>query len=96
MEDLRFLSNMPAAFDSAGANKPPHDGPNRGQKRTAIPTKLQIHAQRPFSFLRELFDPPAGVGGLTTIALPTISISESPGIHSTAMHAREGALPGEK
>lgn len=35
-------------------------------------------------------------GGETTNALPTISISESPGIHSTAMHAREGALPGLK
>jgi hypothetical protein len=38
----------------------------------------------------------AGVGELTTIALPTISMSESPGIHSTAMHARDGALPEEK
>jgi hypothetical protein len=37
-----------------------------------------------------------GVDGLTTIALPTISINESPGIHSTAMHARDGALPDEK
>ena len=33
---------------------------------------------------------------LTTCAVPTISISESPGIHSTAKHARDGALPGEK
>src|SRR5437016_1157723 len=37
-----------------------------------------------------------GAGGVTTSALPTISISESPGIHSTAMQARDGALPGEK
>jgi len=37
----------------------------------------------------------AGVG-LTTNALPTISISESPGIQSTAMQARDGALPGLK
>src|SRR5215472_15371926 len=35
-------------------------------------------------------------GGFITLALPTISISESPGIHSTAMQARDGALPGEK
>ena len=35
-------------------------------------------------------------GGEMTNALPTISISESPGIHSTAMQAREGALPGLK
>ena len=38
---------------------------------------------------------PAAVGE-TTNALPTISISESPGIHSTAMQARDGALPGLK
>ena len=38
---------------------------------------------------------PAGVCE-TTKALPTISIRESPGIHSTAMQARDGALPGLK
>jgi hypothetical protein len=35
-------------------------------------------------------------GELTTNAHPTISISESPGIHSTAIQARDGALPGLK
>jgi hypothetical protein len=35
-------------------------------------------------------------GDVTTRALPTTSISESPGIHSTAMHAREGARPALK
>src|SRR5579863_222372 len=48
-----------------------------------------------FQWRRGLFNHQA-VGGLTTIALPTISISESPGIHSRAMQARDGALPGEK
>jgi hypothetical protein len=32
---------------------------------------------------------PGDAGGLMTIAPPTISIGESPGIHSTAMHAFE-------
>ena len=36
------------------------------------------------------------LGELTTNADPVISISESPGIHSTAMQARVGALPGVK
>jgi hypothetical protein len=35
-------------------------------------------------------------GEVATNAFPTISISESPGIHSTAMQARDGALPGLK
>src|ERR1700733_119032 len=34
--------------------------------------------------------------GSTTSALPTISMSESPGIHSSAIQARDGALPGLK
>ena len=38
----------------------------------------------------------AAGGGETTTALPTISTSESPGIQSTAMYARDGALPGLK
>jgi hypothetical protein len=38
----------------------------------------------------------AAVGELTTNALPTISISESPGIQSTAMQARAGVRPGLK
>src|SRR5579862_597655 len=48
-----------------------------------------------FQWRRGLFNHHA-VGGFTTVALPTISISESPGIHSRAMQARDGALPGEK
>lgn len=38
----------------------------------------------------------AGGGDVTTRALPTTSTRESPGIQSTAMKAREGALPGLK
>ena len=37
-----------------------------------------------------------GAGEVTTRALPTTSTSESPGIQSTAMYAREGARPGLK
>jgi hypothetical protein len=47
----------------------------------------------------KIYSPAGGVeetGGVTTTALPTISISESPGIHSNAMQAREGAFPGLK
>ncbi len=48
-DGLCFLPKMPAALNSAGANRPPADGPERGQKRTAIPIELQIHVQLPFS-----------------------------------------------
>ena len=55
MEDLRFRPKIPAELNSAGANKRTNCpcGPNRGQKRTAIPTNLQIH-ERLFNILREL------------------------------------------
>jgi hypothetical protein len=53
-------------------------GSKRGQKGTATPVKFEIHEQ-----LRG-YSPAAVVGGLMTLALPAISISESPGIHSRA------------
>src|SRR5579859_2856272 len=77
----------------AGSKQAATDGAERGQKRTAIPGKLQIHGDV-LRFFRNYFS--ADAGGLTTCAVPTISISESPGIHSTAMQARDGDLPGEK
>ena len=90
-----FLARDARGVQIGRSEQPSPYGPNRGQKRSAIPTKFQIHAQRPFNSLPN-YRPAGGVGGLTTIALPTISINESPGIHSTAMHARDGALPEEK
>src|SRR5215469_15231322 len=51
---------------------------------------------RLLSPLRCNYQPPRDFGGFTTLALPTISISESPGIHSTAMQARDGALGGRE
>ncbi len=65
-------------------------GGERGQAEgggTRTPSKTGYEAAGP---------PPPARGKETTRALPTISISESPGIHSTAMQARDGALPGLK
>src|ERR1700739_1288085 len=91
---LRFFPKMPAAFSPEGANQ-----------LLAAPIAARNERRLQPNFIANLLsaDPPyyyylsaAGVGGFTTLVLPTISIRESPGIHSTAMHAREGALPGEK
>ena len=95
MEDLRFLPKMPAAFNSAGANRPPLTAPTAARNER----RLQPNFKFMSSFLSTAFAKlliAGGWVGVTTIALPTISISESPGIHSRAMQARDGALPGEK
>src|SRR5580658_6551769 len=89
---LRFFPNLPAAFSPEGANK-----------LLAAPIAARNERRVHPNFIANLLLPdPArylsapGVGGVTTLALPTISIRESPGIHSSAMQARDGALPGEK
>src|SRR5215467_15640984 len=95
IEDLRVLPKMPAAFNSAGADRPPHMAPTAVRKdRRFQPNFRFMRSALSTSFAN--YRSAGGVGGLTTIALPTISISESPGIHSTAMQARDGALPEEK
>src|SRR5579862_2437677 len=89
---LRFFPKMEAAFKPEGANK-----------LLAAPIAARNERRLQPNFIANLLstDPPCylpapGVGGFTTFALPTISIRESPGIHSSAMQARDGALPGEK
>src|SRR5215472_12814207 len=95
MEDFRFLPKMPAAFNSAGANRLPHMAPTAARNDRRFQPNLRfMRSTLSTSFAN--YRSAGGVGGLTTTALPTISISESPGIHSTAIHARDGALPGEK
>src|ERR1700679_3041328 len=94
IDDLVFLPNMPAAFDSAGANRPPRAAPSAATKERRLQSNLKFMIV-PFRISPRMMSQPA-VGGLRTAALPTISISESPGIHSSAMQARDGALPGEK
>src|ERR1035437_9252582 len=95
MEDLLFLPKMPVAFNSAGANRPPHMAPTAARnERRFQPNFRFMRSALSTSFAN--YRSAGGVGGLTTIALPTISINESPGIHSTAMHERDGALPEEK
>src|SRR5215472_1086726 len=91
-EGLCFLPKMPAAFSSAGATRPPVRAPSAARNERRFQAKCRFIAVLPS--LRSYFS--AGAGGFTTRALPTISISESPGIHSTAMHARDGALIGEE
>lgn len=89
---LRFFPKMLAAFSPEGANKllaAPIAA--RNEQRVQPNYIANLLLAEPARYLSA-----AGVGGFTTLALPTISIRESPGIHSTAMQARDGALPGEK
>jgi len=73
------------------------DAPQR--KAPRVPERNEIGDKVDMVAVRDVHGTPeghpAGLGD-TTSALPTTSMSESPGIHSTAMQAREGALPGLK
>src|ERR1700722_21020361 len=83
-----FLPMLPAAFNSVGPNKPPVMVPSAARNERRFQPNFRF-MRGPFSsFVNYLSG--LGAGGLTTKALPTISISESPGIHSRAMQAREG------
>src|ERR1700683_1932387 len=96
MGDLCFLPKRLAAFDSAGANRPPLMAPSAERNARRLQSNFFKFI---CSFPYEFFPAAANyfsAGAAMTTALPTISIRESPGIHSTAMHARDGALPGEK
>src|ERR1700733_1464090 len=87
--NLGFLVNMPSAFNFTGASKPPLIDPRAAKNERRFQPDFRVTLR----FLSTIYSP---AGGLTTRALPTISISESPGIHSSAMQAREGVLPGLK
>src|SRR6476660_6803061 len=83
---LCFLPKMLAAFNSDGANRPPLMAPSAARNERQLQSKVKFMC----GFLSMRFAnyfSADGVDGVTTIALPTISISESPGIHSTAMQA---------
>src|SRR5579872_4820058 len=81
VEDLRFLPNAPAAFTSAGATRLPQAAPTAARNdRRLQPSFRFMRSTLSASFAN--YRSPVGVGGLTTIALPTISMRESPGIHS--------------
>src|SRR5580692_2505241 len=89
---LRFFPNMPAALSPEGANQllaAPIAA--RNERRVQPNFIVNLLSGDPARYLSA-----AGVEGFRTLALPTISIRESPGIHSSAMQARDGALPGEK
>src|SRR5271165_5594654 len=94
-DGLVFFPKMPAALNLRGASSELLAAPSAARNERRFQPNFRfkvISFQRlPKNYLSE-----AGAGGVTTRALPTISISESPGIHSRAMHARDGALPGEK
>src|SRR5882724_1806066 len=99
IDGLGFLAKTPAAFNFAGANRLPLTAPRADRnERRFQPDFRFMGSSLSMSFVRS-YSPAGGVGGvggLMTNALPTISISESPGIHSRAMQARDGALPGLK
>src|ERR1700742_5155370 len=86
VDGLGFLPNIPAAFDSAGANRPPRVAPSAATKERRLQSNLKFMIVS-FQLGRRILSQPA-VGGVRTAALPTISINESPGIHSRAMQAR--------
>ena len=94
MEDLRFRPKIPAELNSAGANKLPMRPQPRPETNGDSHPIFRFMSAFSTSFAN--YRSAVRVGGLTTSALPTISINESPGIHSTARHARDGALPEEK
>src|SRR5882757_6365407 len=98
IDALDFLAKTPAAF-SFGANRLPLTAPRADRnERRFQPDFRFMCSSLSMSFVR-VYSPAGGVGGVggvITNALPTSSISESPGIHSTAMQARDGALPGLK
>src|SRR6516164_1328919 len=91
---LCFLPKMAAALLSCEAKSPPVREASRARNERRVQSNL--------GFISDVLCRGKGyfsgavATGLTTRALPTISIKESPGIHSTAMHARDGILPGEK
>src|ERR1700742_4042889 len=98
-EALGFLPKRPVALNFAGASRLLLAAPSADRNDRRFQPNFRF-MRSPFNFLRELSiaycRSAGGVGGLTTIALPTISIKESPGIHSTARQARDGLLPWEK
>src|ERR1700689_1868509 len=79
IEGLGFLPKMPAAFDSAGANRPPRAAPSAATKERRLQSNFRFMILSS-QLSREIMSQPA-VGGVRTTALPTTSISESPGIH---------------
>src|SRR5579863_1864334 len=89
---LRFFPKILAAFRPEGTNRLPATPIAARNERRLQPNFIaNFLSAGPAGYLSS-----ALAGGFTTFALPTISIKESPGIHSTAMQAREGNLPGEK
>src|SRR6266567_4626438 len=99
MDGLGFLRKIPAEFNSAGANRLPLAAPSAARNERRLRPNFKFMRSFLFNIFSRNYLSAGGVGavgGVTTTALPTISISESPGIHSRAMQARDGALPGEK
>src|SRR5215469_2507441 len=94
-DGLCFLPKVEVALHSGGANKPPPRAPSAARNERRFQPNFRFMPSFLPRFLLNYLSAD-GVGGPTTSALPTISISESPGIHSTATQARDGALPGEK
>jgi hypothetical protein len=92
---LALPTKNPSGAQLSRSEQTAHAAPTAARNERRFPPIFRFMS-RTFSTSFANYRSPARVGGLTTIALPTISINESPGIHSTAMHARDGALPEEK
>ena len=91
---LALPTKNPSGAQLSRSEQTAHAAPTAARNERRFPPIFRFMSAFSTSFAN--YRSAVRVGGLTTIALPTISINESPGIHSTAMHARDGALPEEK
>src|SRR4029077_14901008 len=94
-EDLCFLAKLLAASSSEEASKLPLVNPSAARKERRFQASFKF-MNSILSMLSWIYFSICGSAAATGSALPTISISESPGIHSTAIHDREGVFPGAK
>src|SRR5215470_4561909 len=88
---LCFCPQPAEAPSSLGANRPPVAAATAVRKERRF--RLSLRLMRAFFPLILMIH--FSAAGVTTAAQPTISINESPGIQSTATHAREGVFPSE-
>src|SRR5580692_9108004 len=92
-DGLGFFPKTLAALNLAGANIELLAAPSAARNERRFQLNFKPMRTSP-SMPLAIYLSADAAGGFTTNALPTISISESPGIHSRAMQARDGALPG--
>src|SRR5262249_61516910 len=89
--DLRFFPKRPAASDPEGVKRPPVIAPSAARKERRFQANFKSIAVS-FPGLAGSYLSPGEAVGLTTRALPTISISAPPGNNSTAIADRARLL----